>query len=194
VEKLNLSTLNYMMHGLAQEAFNDRDVLGFVGLAGSGDALALIYDNVFALKHRGIYEAALVRAFTGTRVNHSDWPDSRITFLFQQAEKKKMREAGGTIPDAAVKIYRGISGHGRRRRLKGYSWTDSLKVACWFAIRWELPNPAVLTATVQPDEILCCVNDRQEREFIVCPSAATRLKMSLAEMKQHAARKTGQTG
>ena len=59
-------------------------------------------------------------------------------------------------------------------------------MACWFATRLDLANPVVLTAIVQPDEILCCVNDRREREFIVRPSAYERLQMSQDEIKQGA--------
>ena len=48
-------------------------------------------------------------------------------------------------------------------------------------------KPAVFQATVTPDEILCVVNDRGEREFIVRPDKPVRLNMTAVEMEERAA-------
>ena len=51
-----------------------------------------------------------------------------------------------------------------------------------------MPETLVFRAEVRSDEILCCVNDRKEQEFIVQPQTRERVKMSLDEMKTHAKR------
>jgi hypothetical protein len=188
---LNLSVVPESLRERAREAVDKGDGLEFVCLVNNQHALALVFDNIHALRERGCYEQALVHAFTGCRVNHSHWPDEAIKFLFQLADKPKLRAAGDSLPEDAVTVFRGVSGRGPRRRLHRFSWTGCLDTACWFALRLHLPNPAVLTATVQPDEILCCLNDRSEQEFIARPGTISRMKMSQDEMRRRAdARKT----
>jgi hypothetical protein len=153
------------------------------------NALALVFDNLRALKDRGIYEQALLDAWIGDRVNHSHWPDGVVAYLSQQADPAKLRAAGDPVPGCPIVVYRGISGHGRRRRKLGWSWIDSPDVACWFALRLRLANPAIPTATVEPREILAWVNDRQEREFVVRPQTCMRLRIDVAEMERREAKR-----
>ena len=74
--------------------------------------MVLVIDNQVALKDRGIYEEALVMAFTGARMNHSQLPEGVLSFLFEQADKSKLRAAGDANPNEPTTIYRGVSGHG----------------------------------------------------------------------------------
>jgi hypothetical protein len=158
----------------------------FARFAPSQNSLKLVHRNAGQLNEREIYESALLAAFTWTRTNNSAWPERMLASLFAHADREKLRAAGDPIPDAAVKVYRGVAGSGRRRRERGLSWTDSLDVACWFAQRGRYADPAVLMATVEPDEILACVNDRREREFIVQPGSFKRLPISHGEMSERA--------
>lgn len=130
----------------AIEAFDSGDAAGFV-FSSFRNALALVFDNRLALQGRGMYEKCLILAFTGCRTNHSHWSQGVIDFMFAQADRARLRAAGKAIPKVPATVYRGISGTGRRRRRNGYSWTGSLDTACWFALRFGLPNPAVLVAT-----------------------------------------------
>jgi hypothetical protein len=167
----------------ALEAFREGDALGFVHCAFGQNALDLVVANILALRKRGIYEEALLTAFTTPRINNSDWPERYITLLFRNANQDKLRAAGDQIPTRPLVVYRGISGHGHRRRKRGWSWTDSLNAACWFALRMGLPNPAVLKATVNTEEILAFLD--REREFIVRPKSFMPLRMSMAQMAEH---------
>jgi hypothetical protein len=183
-ENFDVSLVIPPLRAQALQALKDGDADTLVGLARS-DALSFVADNICTLKARGIYERALVTAFTTTRTNHSHLTDRALSNLFGQADRKKLREAGDAIPRKRLTLYRGVAGVGRRRRLRGYSRTNSLQVACWFALRFSMPHPAVLTATVRAHEILCCKEDRSEREFIICPSQFERMKLALVEMEQH---------
>jgi hypothetical protein len=185
---LNLSMVDPYLHTQARRAFEEGKAAEFVCYTDSQTALALVVDNLHALQRQGIYEAALLFAFTGTRTNHSNWSDGVLGSLFALADKAKLRAAGEQIPRESVVVYRGISGYGPRRRKRGWSWTDSLDVACWFALRFNLANPAVLSATVQPAEILARVNDGREREFVVRPTTVTTLRLSRIEIAEQAER------
>jgi hypothetical protein len=160
--------------------------LGFVRSTDDIKALALVRDNLRCLKERGIYAQALLQAWSGTRTNHSRFADGEAEWLFHNADHDKLRAAGDPIPDQPPVVYRGGSGYGRQRRLRGWSWTDSLDVACWFATRIGLASPSILAATVHPNEILACLNHRNEREFIVRPESFSRVPISLGEMHTRA--------
>ncbi len=183
VDELNLSMISPMLERQARQAFDNGDAIGFVCSCPNHNALTLVYDNLKPLRRKGIYEEALVSAFTSTRTNHNRWNENELAFLFRCADREKMRNAGSPIPSEPVILYRGISGHGRARRILGWSWTNSLEIACWFAVRFNLAHPAVLTATVAGGEVLCCVNDRDESEFICRPTSLKQLNLTLPAMK-----------
>jgi hypothetical protein len=148
-----------------------------------------VADNVIPLQAKGIYEPCLLSAFVGTRTNNRDWSQARLDRLFRLADRKKLRAVGGKLPGRGpFIIHRGVAGIGRARRRRGYSWTDSLDGACSYATRWDLPNPNVLTAEVQKDEIFAYVDDRGEREFVTKPARFTRYEIAVDEMRERAAR------
>jgi len=87
--------------------------------------------------------------------------------LFASCDAEKLRAAGQPLPgEGPFVVYRGVAGIGRRRRAKGFSWTQSLDAACWFAVRFDdFENPAVYTTTFNPEDVLYYVNDRDEQEL-----------------------------
>jgi hypothetical protein len=128
-------------------------------------------------------------AFIGCRVNHREWPEETLDFLFGIADCPKLRAAGDPLPDPGpLLLYRGVAGTGKARRLRGYSWTGSLDIACWFATRLDLPSPAVFTASIQAEEVLAYHDGRSEQEFICRPKRVTRMKMGLDEISERAKR------
>jgi hypothetical protein len=146
--------------------------------------LFFVWDNAMILRHRGIYERLLLKSYVGAKGNWSHWNTSTIATLFRLADREKLRAAGEPLPgDGPFTVYRGVAGIGRRRRLKGFSWTDDYDRACWFAQRPQypmgplLPNPAVLKATVAADEVLAYTNHREEREFICQPKEFERIRI-----------------
>src|SRR5262249_51087973 len=152
----------------ARGAFDAGDAVGFLCSTDSHRGLQLVWDNVNVLREAGLYEPALLHAFTMTNSNHAHWPFDLIEAMFRLADREQLRAAGDPLPGPGpFTLCRGVAGHGRRRRLRGFSWTDDVFQAAWFATRFGLVHPVVLTVTVEADAVLSYVNDRQEREFVV---------------------------
>jgi hypothetical protein len=186
---LNLSVIDPTLKSHALQAFDKGDALGFVCAAGSGDVMALVFDNLSPLKDRGLYEAAILHAFTAPRINHRGWSTSVIEFMFSQADRDKLRAAGRPLPgEGPFTVYRGVAGTGRARRLRGFSWTSSLNLACWFATRFDLKNPTVIQAEVTAGEVLAYCEDTVESEFICRPNAVERCKITDEELRKRSAR------
>lgn len=150
---------------------------GFLVCFSSGAALHVVFDLLPLLKHHKIYEQCLMSAYVGARINHARVPADIVSFLFGQANKNTLRQAGDPLPGPGpFVLYRGVSGHGRARRIRGFSWTDSLEKAQWFAWRFNLANPCVYTIEAPEDWVLAYIDDRQEREFIVELPDGVKLK------------------
>jgi hypothetical protein len=186
----DLREVHPALHQRAREAFLNGDAGSFVSIGRSNQhGLGLVADNIRALKERGIYEACLFKAFTFCRVNHQQWSEAWLDYLFANADPIKLRAAGAPLPGPGpFCLYRGIAGTGRARRLRGYSWTGSLDIACWFATRLHLRQPAVLTASVGPEAVLAYQDDRGEQEFIYKPENSTRVKFAPGEILERAKR------
>jgi hypothetical protein len=171
-----LTPIPEMLSARAVQAFEVGDALGFLLLASNEDGLELVYRNAGALRERGIYEDALLNAYVGCRTNNSRWPMSGLRFLFQLADRVKLLAAGAPLPgEGPFTVYRGVSGTGRRRRVRGFSWTSSPTKARWFAERLMLNDPAVYRTIVPAGSVLAYVADRQESEYIVDLPAGARL-------------------
>ena len=187
--QLNLRAAEPQLITQAREAFEEGDSGGFVGCAPSQARLLFVADNVIPLQAKGIYEPCLLTAFVATRVSNWEWPETALDFLFRSADRAKLRAAGEPLPgEGPFLISRGVAGTGAARRPRGYSWTDSPDGACWFATRWDLPDPEVLTAKVQEGEVLAYVDDGGEREFVTKPARFTRYEITVDEMRERAAR------
>ena len=177
------------LHAHAREAIAEGDGGRFAGLAPGRDALALVADNAAVLRRRGAYEAALLAAFTRTRTNTAGWSLRDLGRLFGTADRARLRAAGDPLPGPGpFPLHRGVAGVGRARRPRGYSWTGSLDVACWFATRRDLPAPAVFTATVPEGDVLAYVDGRGEQEYVCRPDVARRLAIDEAEIGGRARR------
>lgn len=186
---LDLSLVSPVLQILATEAFDEGDAVGLLCKMDNMNGLAFVYDNLHALKARGIYEECLVQAFISCRVNNRDWDQDVLALMFGRGDRDKLRAAGAPLPGTGpFTLYRGVAGRGRARRLRGMSWTASLPVACWFANRNGLESPAVVSTDVPATEVLCYVDDRHEEEFIIMPPAEVRhVRLSPEEIAAHAA-------
>ena len=164
--------LQLITPGLQDEALarlNARDVLGFLCTTSSHRTLALVFDNILMLRELGIYEKALLQAFTQTNTNNRKISGYALDFMFATADRKRLRDAGEPLPPSApYTIYRGVAGVGAARRVRGLSWTASVERAWWFALRYsQLANPAVYQTVVEDEHVLAYTNDREEQEFLV---------------------------
>lgn len=153
----------------------------------AGGGLWFVYDNVDALKERGIYEACLVDAFVGAKVNNRHLFRA-LEYMLTRANRAKLLEAGGPLPGPGpFTLYRGVSGRGAARRVRGWSWTSSLPVACWFSVRFPGAKPAVFTRTVDADEVLFYTNARNEEEYVILPPPkASRVPLTPEQLAAHA--------
>ncbi len=98
------------------------------------------------------------------------------------ARDRISQAAGDPLPRRGpYTIYRGVSGRGSARYVKGISWTANLDRERWFASLFDyLGDPAVFRVTVDETDILGYYNGRNEEEFLVMlpPRARPkRLKM-----------------
>jgi hypothetical protein len=62
--RLNLDLDHPMIHQQAIKAIDDRDVTGLLCLASGGDCLAVVHGNALILQERGLYEEALLDAYS----------------------------------------------------------------------------------------------------------------------------------
>jgi len=119
---LDLALIPAVLRPQAEEAFRAGDAGGMVCLMDNTVGLAFVFDNVWALLERGIFEEALVHAYTLTRVNFSRWSTSALRFLFDRADRAKLRAAGDPMPAGdRFALYRGVAGAKGRRRMHGMS-------------------------------------------------------------------------
>src|SRR5207249_9841255 len=158
--------------GQAGRAFAERDAQGFVWSVGSQAELQLVLDNLFPLRAAGIYEAALLEALTGTRMNHAHWPLALLHFMLRCADPTRFRAAGDPLPgQAPFRLYRGVAGDAGRRKIRGLHWTATATTAAWFATRFtctgHLRDPAVYVVDVPASAVLAYVNDRHEDDYLV---------------------------
>lgn len=167
----DLSMVDRVLLDRAAEAIEARDVEGLLCRMSNEKCLAFVADNVEALKAREMYERALMSAWTGTRTNHCEWDSLEILLLFSFADRDKLLAAGDPLPPGeAFTLYRGVAGKGRRRKVSGFSWTDDVKQAAWFARRYALQglnDPALYTITVPAADVLFYWNGRNEHDFVI---------------------------
>lgn len=183
---INLEAVHPALAQQAIRAFQDGDPLSFVSVGVSGHgALALVFDNTFALRERGMFEAALVQAYCGVKSNHAHWGTGVIRDLLKFANRQRLRAAADPLPGSGpFRVYRGVSGKGRARKVKGLSWTSSLEVACWFAYAGFV-SPAVHIVDLEEDNVFFYTNKRNEFEFVADTRGCkcSRWDLNEAEMK-----------
>jgi len=160
-------------------ALEEGNATGFLLPASNEYHLHLVYRNHGALLKRGIYETALFDAFINPRVNNRHWPMDDLRFMFEIADRDRLRAAGDPLPGPGpFTIFRGVAGKGPARRVRGLSWTGSRKKALWFARRLYLPDPAVFQVTVSIEDVLAYSNEREEQDFtVLLPDSAKPVRL-----------------
>ena len=165
----NLEPFPSELRGEALAKLADRDAPGFLRLAGNHLGVSIVFSNVLTLRELGILEGAFIPAVTMNRMNNaSNYTTIRMTIPY--LDRDLTLAAGDPLPGSDPwTIYRGVSGNGRARRVKGYSWTRDYERAVWFAERFEalFPDPAVFKTTVARKDVLFYSSSREEEEFFV---------------------------
>jgi hypothetical protein len=179
-----LDPISPVLRERAVRALERGDVSGFLCTAGNEYGFYLVAHNQTRLRQAGLYEAALLKAYAGTRVNNVHHLEIFLKRLFEYGDRRKFREAGDLLPSSGpFTLYRGVAGAGEKRRERGLSWTSDLELAWWYAYWFQLQkredapvNPAVVTATIEESDVIAYVNDpaKGEQEFVVLlPDSAT---------------------
>lgn len=169
----NLEPIPWAQRDAAVRALEAGHFHTFFNSAGSEYSIPLLWLNAVHFCRLGLFEPALLYAFTATRTNKYGLEEELCT-MFNWADRKRLRDAGQPLPGAGpFTLHRGVAGKGWWRAY-GYSWTPSLESAKWFAERAEacfnLCEPAVYRILAQEDDVLAYVNDGQQEEFIVHPA------------------------
>lgn len=136
---------------------------------GNHEHLPFLFEHWWEFKEAGIYEDALLEAYTGCKSNWHSIPIDIIEYMFENADRDKLLSAGDSLPgDGPYTVYRGVAGTGAARRVRGFSWTSDFEKAKWFANRFKviLNKPMVYEATVEKDMVLAYSNSRDEQEFL----------------------------
>lgn len=168
-----LDAIPEVLRSMAVERFDAGDVEGFLGLAEDNEyQLGLVSRNMAALREHGLYEKGLVSAFIMFPTLRAPMPTLR--WLFEKADRTRLREANPLPGPGPFTLYRGVSGPRRVRRVRGLSWTGSLEIARWFADRRALADPAVYRVIVTAGRVLAYTNDRAEDEYVVALDPSDR--------------------
>jgi hypothetical protein len=153
------------------EAFEQRDVDGVFTFVPNHLCLWFLVINQKAFQSKGIFEKALLHSYAATNANNHQVAIGDLQSMFRRCDRDKLLGAGDQLPDGKeFTVYRGVSGTGRSRRVRSYSWTLDHERAKWFSERFSLPDQAVYRAQVKREQILCFIQERKESEVIVLPS------------------------
>jgi hypothetical protein len=171
VDERRLIPIPLEQRDTAMQALKAEDIPTFFNTAGSEYGLPLLWFNAEHFQQLGLFEQALLYAFTATRTNKYG-PEEELDIMFHWADRKRLRDAGQPLPGTGpFTLYRGVAGNGHYRKVHGYSWTPSLETAQWFANRaracYSLCKPGVYRITATEDDVLAYVNNGQQEEFIV---------------------------
>lgn len=185
---LDLSLVPPGLRQRVRESFVKGEAIGILCCFDNTRGLDFVWQNAEPLRDRGIFEEALLHAFTACRTNNRQWSLASLDLLFGLADREKLLRAGDPPPaEAMLTLYRGAAGHGVSRKARGYSWTTDLDLACGFALRYPLDDPGVYTTRVRTTSVIAFRDGRGEQEAIVRPSRIWRLEMTLREIKERAA-------
>jgi len=148
-----------------------------ITLLGIRSGMRFVHDNIEELREMHMYERALLYAFSGVETSLHHWPFKEIKHMFEIADPDRMQAAGDEVPNQETfTLYRGVAGNGPAKRVKSVSWTASVEVAAFFAMRFNHPDPAVYQIVVSNKEILAHNSGRSESEYLLKPSSIPQPK------------------
>ncbi len=169
----NFRTVEPSLIDQAVESWQQRRDISVLVSMPKEKCLSFVVDNICLLIERGSYEECLLHAYQVCGVNWHHCSLNFIKSLFSIADRKKLLAHGDPLPDGENYIlYRGVAGTGRKRRVKGISWTANPRCAAWFAMRFVemgvLGDPAVFTITARREDVLSYLGGK-EQEFLILP-------------------------
>lgn len=151
------------------------DLERVMALMGRQKCPGFVFNNIRALRERGWYEKAVLETHV-----MADFNNGFRRFLFEFADRGRLRQLAPPPKAGPFTVYRGVNGHGRARVVRnGVSWTGSIECARWFAwwLASEADDPAVFRVDVADADVLAYSNEREgEDEYIVILPPTARPK------------------
>jgi hypothetical protein len=149
----------------AVRALEAGDILNFFNTASHGAGLWLLLSNLKRFQQLGLYEQAALYAFKASRTNdHRIWSDLELMFFW--ADRMRLRNAGRPLPGSGpFTLYRGVAGHGRDRRIRGFRGPHLVKTP-----NVRLTSRGYLAARQSPQFTAL------PREKMTCSRTSTRVK------------------
>jgi hypothetical protein len=189
----NLRLIHPLLWQRARDLLEGRSARDFLDLVPAKRQIELVSDNLVVLRRLGIYEEALLVAWTAPEHSLRHVPLSRLLKLIRVADRWKLRAAGMPLPGRGPYVlFRGVAGQPKVRRERGVSWTSKPEIAAWFARRSpDLRDPAVYQLTVEKKYVLAYWNEHDQDEYLIdLPRTLTlqRLPWGPAELKSMAGR------
>jgi hypothetical protein len=189
----NLRLIHPLLWQRARDLLDGRSARDFLDLVPAKRQIELVSGNLVILRRLGIYEEALLVAWTAPECSLHHIPLSRLRKLIRVADRWKLRAAGMPLPGGGPYVlFRGVAGEPKVRRERGISWTGKPEIAAWFARRSpDLKDSAVYQVTVEKKYVLAYWNERDEDEYLIdLPRTLTlqRLPRAPAELKSMAER------
>lgn len=177
MKKPDFSPIDTCLHESAWKTWGSKDPASIMSLVGHERRVELLRKNFVPFKDRGIYETALVSAYThGPCLPPKQWQE-----LFLLADREKLAAAGDPLPTDSVVVYRGITDCALRKWIRGLSWTTNPSTAAWFASRNSSGDmvSAVYSIRVTPADILFATNERLEEELVIAAWQCGKMKRLL---------------
>lgn len=150
-------------HAKALEAWRNRDATALAGLI--GESWLFFHVHWRQLRATDMYEALLHVVYDGWCRRGNTTPRSWKRFLYK-ANRGRLRELGGAIPDKPITVYRGVMDYDMREFVRGTSWTSNPQTAACYACGYAQEAsyaflisgsyhhaPAVYRLTVKPENI-----------------------------------------
>lgn len=121
-EDFELCRIPEHLHESAMRCIAEGDVEGFLFLTCSPGRMGFFIDNEVPLWEMGLYEKGLLFAFTSVTMDNRHFPLHQIRRLFRMADRERLLAAGDPLPGKGpFTIYRGVSGRGSKRWIRGMS-------------------------------------------------------------------------
>jgi len=139
-------------------------------------SMLFISVNAERLKSQTMFEVAL--CFAHIRFHNATFPLERLVELFKMADPEQLRAVAHHryLPENEnITVYRGVVGDETKRQVQAISWTNSIHLASYIAIRWAykygLEDVRVYTVTIPTDAVLLRVGSETKNlyELMILP-------------------------
>jgi hypothetical protein len=121
------------------------------------EVLFFVAANADAMLDAGVFEPALAIAYVCRNQRMRQVSVAFLKRLFDRADRSRLQACGVPVPPGYTRLYRGVSGRGRHRNERGFSWSPNVALAAWHARNPPgRHDPALLTTVAAQRDIYFC--------------------------------------